>query len=141
MRAVALAGAPSTGWAAPGLAVARRAAALAGGLTSCAASAAATAATRSIRPAVARDVGPRTVPLAAVPATSTSLPAVPATSTSLPAATLAALVGKLSHCLAACLATTTLISRLSAHISRLHQALLIESNQIQATGLRKRLHH
>ena len=49
--------------------------------------------------------------------------------------------GKLSHRLAACLATATLISRPSAHISRLHQAFLIEPNQIQASSLRKRLHH
>ena len=131
MRAVALAGAPSTGWAAPGLAVARRAAALAGGLTSCAASAAATAATRSIKPAAARDVGPRTVPL----------PAVPATSTSLPAATLAALAGKLSHCLAARLRNAPFSCCLSAHVSRLQQAFLIEPNQIQAISLRERLHH
>ena len=126
MRAVALAGAPSTGWAAPGLAVARRAAALAGGLTSCVASCAAgAAATQGIRPAAA---------LAALAAATTA-------GTSLPAATLAALVGKLSHCLAARLRNAPFSCCLPAHISRLHQALLIESNQIQATGLRKRLHH
>ena len=105
-RAGAFAGALSTGWAAPGLAAARGAAALAalaGGLTSCAAATAATAA--------------GTVVVAATRA------------------------GKLSHRFAARLATATLISRPSAHISRLHQAFLIEPDQIQATGLRKRLHH
>ena len=127
MRAGAFAGALPTGWAAPGLAVAHCAAALAGGLTSCAAGAAATAATRSVRPAAA---------LAALPAV-----VAVAAGASLPDAALATLVGKLSHRFAACLATTTLISRLSTHVSWLHQALLIESDQIQATGLRKRLHH
>ena len=164
-RAAAFAGALSTGWAAPGLAVARRAAALAGGLTSCAvgcaAGAAATAATRSVRPAAALAA------LAAFLAAGTSLPAVPATSISLPAATrdvgprtvslaaetavtlggvsvatiAATRAGKLSHRFAACLATATLISRPSVHISRLHQAFLIEPDQIQATDLRERLHH
>ena len=102
-RAGAFAGALSTGWAAPGLAAALGAAALAalaGGLTSCAAATAA-----------------GTVVVAATRA------------------------GKLSHRFAARLATATLISRPSAHISRLHQAFLIEPDQIQATGLRKRLHH
>ena len=133
-RAAAFAGALSTGWAAPGLAVARRAAALAGGLTGCvagcAASAvalAATAATRGIRAAA----------LAAFPALGAATAAT-AAGTVVVAATRA---GKLSHRFAACLATATLISRPSAHISRLHQAFLIEPDQIQATSLRKRLHH
>ena len=99
-RADAFAGALSTGWAAPRLAVARRTAALAGGLASCAAGCTADA-----------------------------------------TATAAIAAGKLSHRFAACLATATLISRPSAHISRFHQAFLIEPDQIQATGLRKRLHH
>ena len=128
-RAVAFASTASTGRAAFGLAVARGTATRDVGLTSCAvgcaAGAAATAATRSVRPAAA---------LAAFPATTTA-------GTSLPAATLAALVGKLSHCLAARLRNAPFSCCLPAHISRLHQALLIESDQIQATGLRERLHH
>lgn len=133
-RAGAFAGALSTGWAAPGLAAARGAAALAalaGGLTSCAAATATTAAiaaTRGIRPAAA---------LAALAAV-TAATAATAAGTVVVAATRA---GKLSHRFAARLATATLISRPSAHISRLHQAFLIEPDQIQATGLRKRLHH
>lgn len=133
-RAGAFAGALSTGWAAPGLAAARGAAALAalaGGLTSCAAATATTAAiaaTRGIRPAAALAA------LAAFPAAT----AATAAGTVVVAATRA---GKLSHRFAARLATATLISRPSAHISRLHQAFLIEPDQIQATGLRKRLHH
>ena len=131
-RAGAFAGALSTGWAAPGLAAARGAAALAalaGGLTSCA------AATRGIRPAAALAA------LAAVTASGTSLPAATAATAAGTVVVAATRAGKLSHRLAACLATATLISRPSAHISRLHQAFLIEPNQIQATGLRKRLHH
>lgn len=133
-RAGAFAGALSTGWAAPGLAAARGAAALAalaGGLTSCAAATATTAAiaaTRGIRPAAA---------LAALAAV-TAATAATAAGTVVVAATRA---GKLSHRFAARLATATLISRPSAHISRLHQAFLIEPNQIQASSLRKRLHH
>ena len=137
-RAGAFAGAPSTGWAAPGLAVARRAAALAGGLTGCVAGCAASAvalaataaitATRGIRPAAA---------LAAFPAAT----AAAAAGTNLPAGALVALAGKLSNRFAARLATTTLIGRPSAHIPRLHQAFLIEPDQIQATSLRERLHH
>ena len=140
-RAGAFAGALSTGWAAPGLAAARGAAALAalaGGLTSCAAATATTAAiaaTRGIRPAAALAA------LAAVTAADTSLPAATAATAAGTVVVAATRAGKLSHRLAACLATATLISRPSAHISRLHQAFLIEPNQIQATGLRKRLHH
>ena len=137
----AFAGALSTGWATPRLAVARRTASLAGGLTSCAASctasAIALAATAAITALGAATRGIRPATLAAFPA----LAAATAAGTSLPAGALVALVGKLSHRLAACLATATLISLSSAHISRLHQAFLIEPNQIQATGLRKRLHH
>ena len=117
-RAGAFAAALSTSWAAPGLTVARRAAALAGGLTGCVAGA---------------------VALAAFPAATRGIR--PATLAAFPAATAATAAGKLSHRLAACLATTTLISRLSTHVSRLHQAFLIEPDQIQTTGLRKRLHH
>lgn len=133
-RAGAFAGALSTGWAAPGLAAARGAAALAalaGGLTSCAAATATTAAiaaTRGIRPAAA---------LAALAAV-TAATAATAAGTVVVAATRA---GKLSHRFAARLATATLISRPSAHISRLHQAFLIEPNQIQTPSLRERLHH
>ena len=131
-RAGAFAGALSTGWAAPGLAVARRTAALAGGLASCAAGCtasavalAATAATRGIRPAAA---------FAAFPAAT----AATAASTVVVAATRA---GKLSNRLAACFRNALPPRCPSAHISRLQQAFLIEPNQIQTTSLRKRLHH
>ena len=116
-RVGAFAGALSTGWAAPGLAVARRTAALAGGLTGCAAGCIAIATT--------------TAATAATAATTAT-----AAGTSLPTR-----AGKLSHRFAACLATTTLIGRLSAHVPRLHQAFLVEPDQIQATGLRERLYH
>lgn len=92
-----------------------------------------------------RSFAARSVAFASAASTGRAVPGLAvargAASTSLPAAALTALAGKLSRRFAARLATTTLIGRLSAHVSRLHQAFLIKSDQIQAAGLRERLHH